>query len=67
MTITLAHPLPADHSPAKPFPAASRTGEGPGVIDSRDLFRGGNTVHIAHAGQCYQLRLTRENKLILTK
>lgn len=37
------------------------------AVDSRDLFRHGNTVVIAHAGQRYILRLTRDNKLILTK
>ncbi|GBG03132.1 hypothetical protein AZSI13_24590 [Azospira sp. I13] len=37
------------------------------VLASRQLFRGNNTVCIEHAGQCYLLRLTRENKLILTK
>lgn len=36
-------------------------------IDSADLLRGANTVEIAHAGQRYLLRVTRENKLILTK
>lgn len=37
------------------------------VVASRQLFRGNNTVRIEHEGQCYMLRLTRENKLILTK
>lgn len=36
-------------------------------IDSSQLLRGGRTVEIDHAGQRYTLRLTRENKLILTK
>ena len=40
----------------------------PRRLDSRQLFAPGqNTVVIEHAGQHYQLRLTRENKLILTK
>lgn len=37
------------------------------VLASCQLFRSNNTVRIVHAGQCYLLRLTRENKLILTK
>ncbi len=41
--------------------------EQPPSIDSRQLFRNHRLVQIEHAGQHYQLRLTRENKLILTK
>jgi len=37
------------------------------VLASKQLFRGNNTVCIEHGGQRYLLRLTRENKLILTK
>lgn len=37
------------------------------LISSGQLFRQGNTLRIEHAGQIYQLRLTRENRLILTK
>ncbi|WP_374278001.1 hemin uptake protein HemP [Azonexus sp.] len=36
-------------------------------IDSQQLLRGTSAVEIEHAGQCYLLRVTRENKLILTK
>lgn len=36
-------------------------------LDSRDLFAVGRLVTIAHGGQTYQLRLTAQNKLILTK
>lgn len=36
-------------------------------IDSAVLLQGANTLEIEHAGQCYLLRVTRENKLILTK
>lgn len=31
------------------------------------LFKGTTAVEIEHAGQRYVLRITRENKLILTK
>ena len=37
------------------------------VLSSSQLFQGSNTVRIEYAGQSYILRLTRENKLILTK
>jgi len=36
-------------------------------VDSQQILRGHNTVEIGHAGQRYLLRVTRENKLILTK
>ena len=36
-------------------------------LDSAQLLQGSSTVEIEHAGQRYQLRVTRENKLILTK
>lgn len=36
-------------------------------IVSSDLLRGQRMLEIEHAGQRYTLRVTRENKLILTK
>lgn len=36
-------------------------------IDSRDLFSDSRVVTIVHGSQTYQLRLTSQNKLILTK
>lgn len=42
------------------------TGQLP-TIASIELFRQGTTLRIVHAGQVYQLRVTRENRLILTK
>jgi hemin uptake protein HemP len=36
-------------------------------IDSRDLFVGTREVIIHHGGDSYRLRLTGQNKLILTK
>jgi hemin uptake protein HemP len=35
-------------------------------LQSRDLFRHGREVEIAHDGRIYRLRLTQLNKLILT-
>ncbi|OHE60728.1 MAG: hypothetical protein A2X71_01060 [Thiobacillus sp. GWE1_62_9] len=36
-------------------------------LDSRELFRNGNEVVIVHKGEEYRLRITRNEKLILTK
>ena len=36
-------------------------------VDSRRLLAGGRELVIDHAGQQYRLRLTRNDKLILTK
>ncbi|QRG09745.1 hemin uptake protein HemP [Xanthobacter dioxanivorans] len=36
-------------------------------LDSRDLFAAGRLITIAHGEHTYQLRLTSQNKLILTK
>lgn len=36
-------------------------------VDSTQLLRGQHALEIEHAGQRYLLRVTRENKLILTK
>ena len=36
-------------------------------LSSRDLFRGGREILILHGGHEYRLRITRADKLILTK
>lgn len=36
-------------------------------LDSRDLFAATREITIGHAGDVYRLRLTAQNKLILTK
>lgn len=46
-----------------PKPAATL----PPRLGSDQILRGHSTVEIDHAGQRYLLRVTRENKLILTK
>lgn len=56
----------------QPAPATPDTSQSIGEsnrprIDSQQLLRGTLAVEIEHAGQCYLLRVTRENKLILTK
>jgi hemin uptake protein HemP len=38
-----------------------------GRLDSRDLFVGTREIIIGHNGETYRLRLTAQNKLILTK
>ena len=39
----------------------------PPLITSEQLFKDQNMLQIAHEGSLYLLRITRENKLILTK
>jgi hypothetical protein len=51
-------------SPPPPPPHGSATGL---ILHSRELFRQGAVVQIRHQGQTYQLRLTRQDRLILTK
>lgn len=48
----------------KPVPAARTPLP---VHESSELFRAGKEILIRHAGELYRLRLTRQNKLILTK
>lgn len=51
---------------ARPLVPRSPSTELP-VIRSRDLLRGVNLILIEHGGDRYYLRMTRNNKLILTK
>lgn len=37
------------------------------MLDSHNLFALGREIRILHAGEEYRLRLTRNNRLILTK
>jgi len=50
----------------EPTPPAEKAESRP-RIDSEKILGGATTVEIDHAGQRYLLRVTRENKLILTK
>ena len=36
-------------------------------INSEEIFENATTITIVHDGQAYQLRITKSNKLILTK
>lgn len=57
--------LGAPRHPAAPLPASQP--EAPVTITSSALFGSVRTIIIEHCGQRYTLRITRENKLILTK
>lgn len=51
-------------------PSAPRAGHGDGkvrTLEARHLLGAGRMVRIDHDGEVYTLRLTRNNKLILTK
>lgn len=52
---------------ANPINEPRLRGLGPQRIASGKLLAGGNELVIEHAGQEYRLRLTRNDKLILTK
>lgn len=50
-----------------PSPPQAESSDNRPRLESEQILRGNNTVEIEHAGQRYLLRVTRENKLILTK
>lgn len=58
------HPLHADASPG--LDMRRETAQCP-EHDSRRLLQGQREVVIRHGGECYRLRHTRNDKLILTK
>lgn len=51
----------------KPDLVVAAASPSPVRLDSRELFRNGNEVVIVHKGEEYRLRITRNEKLILTK
>ena len=53
-------------SPIKPVPDSQNVAQTP-VFDVRELLAGGREAIIIHAGERYRLRLTANDKLILTK
>jgi hemin uptake protein HemP len=53
---------PRAHPPLSSLDAAQ-----PPALDVRDLLGGGKEVIILHAGKRYRLRVTANDKLILTK
>ena len=60
---------PGEHSRPKLGPASSTTSTRTPipVVDIRDLVAGGREVIIRHADESYRLRITANNRLILTK
>jgi hemin uptake protein HemP len=62
--LDLAHGNTAASIPARTTPASAPSTQ---RIDSHRLLAGGRELVIDHAGQEYRLRLTRNDKLILTK
>ncbi len=57
-------PIPPGSPGSPASPSKQPVGE---VIDSVSLFQGRKEVVIVHDGHEYRLRITRQNKLILTK
>lgn len=55
----------ATPAPAHPGAGADETGTAV-RLQSRDLFAHAREVEIDHGGRIYRLRLTQQNKLILT-
>ena len=47
----------------------AREGASPGArtLDAGELFAGGDTLQIDHRGALYKLRITRNDRMILTK
>ncbi len=56
-------PNPNPSAPA----AAPTAADLPPRVDSHQLLRGHRTIEIEHGEQRYTLRVTKDNKLILTK
>lgn len=65
------HPIPesgfASASASAPAPAPTRPHARLPRVDSRTLLAGGRERVIQHGAEEYRLRLTRNDKLILTK
>lgn len=57
---------PCNAKPPKDAPECDPTIIGP-ELSSEELFGGARTLAIVHSGERYLLRITRQNKLILTK
>jgi hemin uptake protein HemP len=60
----MTNPLPP--SPRQPGESAPRACP-PDVIPANALLRGSQEIRITHRGETYRLRITRNDKLILTK
>jgi len=51
----------------RPAAPAARRAPQPAALDSVALLAGGSEVMIRHGAEVYRLRVTRQNRLILTK
>jgi hemin uptake protein HemP len=60
-------PKPNGHTTARRTLAAGDGRDAPPRVSSRELLGGRTELRIEHGGEEYRLRLTRQNKLILTK
>ena len=58
---------PKSSPPSPPALRATESSTARRRVESEQILCGNSAVEIEHAGQCYLLRVTRENKLILTK
>lgn len=56
-----------DAPAGQPVPAAAEQARRPAALDSAALLAGGSEVMIRHGAETYRLRVTRQNRLILTK
>lgn len=48
-------------------PVTVPAGQTQRIVESRELFRGGTEILIAHEGAIYRMKITRQGKLILNK
>ena len=64
-----ANPKASDKTCAAPQPpcAGARNAGSANTVDSSILFTNGSEMTITHGAETYRLRLTRQNRLILTK
>ena len=66
--MTTPQPTPDDVRQVMPPAPESPSGESAvPVFDSAGLLQGGREIMIRHGSECYRLRHTRNDKLILTK
>ncbi|WP_018634110.1 hemin uptake protein HemP [Neomegalonema perideroedes] len=63
-TQSLANPSPV--APASVVSAVVAAAVSP-TLESAELFQGSSLLRIAHRGETYLLRVTRQGKLLLTK
>ncbi len=66
--MTAPQPMPEPPRHAQPSTPETQSAESPvSVFDSVGLLQGGREIMMRHASECYRLRHTRNDKLILTK